>query len=166
MSLHHNVTRQYYEPYRPTRVSYYAFGSAIIAGAKAATSFDKAFRDLERSAVSAQERGTIWRHPPSLFVKFIAQQEVWRVNELIDKRPYDMHLRRIYPVRMKDADSRTRRVPCMILRWSIMERLRDYGYSLAGIGDAVGKDHTSVIHGLQRIRAIRSIERFLRGLAR
>lgn len=49
------------------------------------------------------------------------------------------------------STSRTKRV--VRARWLAMKIARDCGLSIAGIGRALGMDHTTVMHGLRQIEA-------------
>jgi hypothetical protein len=48
--------------------------------------------------------------------------------------------------------SKTRAI--VIARWRIAKQLREAGYSYPNIGKQLGRDHTSILHGLQRLQEI------------
>lgn len=53
-----------------------------------------------------------------------------------------------------DILGRSRRHPVVVARWSAMAAARTFGLSLPQIGRGFGRDHTSVLNGLNRVDAL------------
>ena len=82
-------------------------------------------------------RSKTGKKPPASLVALIAEQEALRgeitAADIMGQRRYKAH---------------------QLPRWRVWKRLRAYGYSLPGIAACWGFDHTTVLHGLKRLKSI------------
>lgn len=53
-------------------------------------------------------------------------------------------------VKMRDLSSSCRSRPLILARWEVMARLHAIGLPLARIGQALNRDHTTVLHGIRQ----------------
>ena len=56
-----------------------------------------------------------------------------------------------HDVSRQDILGHNRRPHIVRARWQVMRELRDRGWSLTAIGDAMNRHHTTVLHGLRRL---------------
>lgn len=56
--------------------------------------------------------------------------------------------------------SKTRRADVCLARFAVMFALREKGLTLPAIGRALGRDHSTVLHGLNRAAELRNSVRF------